>query len=76
MKRTKLIAMTAFLVAAITQTLTAQIGRPFIHDPATVVEDNGKYYTFGTGSGGLISEDGWKWNSGGVRKANRSRRIC
>ena len=67
MKTTKLIGLTALLMAAITQTLTAQIGRPFIHDPATVVEDNGKYYTFGTGSGGLISEDGWKWNAGGVR---------
>lgn len=27
----------------------------------------GKYYTFGTGGGGLISEDGWTWNGGGVR---------
>lgn len=31
------------------------------------MECEGKYYTFGTGGGGLISEDGWTWNSGGVR---------
>lgn len=45
----------------------AQGGQPFIHDPSTIVECDGKYYTFGTGSGGLISEDGWNWFSGAVR---------
>ncbi len=45
----------------------AQIGEPFIHDPSTVQECNGKYYTFGTGGGGIISDDGWTWHSGGVR---------
>lgn len=45
----------------------AQVGQPFIHDPSTIVECDGKYYTFGTGSGGLISEDGWSWHSGAVR---------
>ena len=45
----------------------AQIGSPYIHDPSTVVECDGKYYTFGTGGGGLISEDGWSWHSGAVR---------
>ncbi|MEP6610375.1 MAG: arabinan endo-1,5-alpha-L-arabinosidase, partial [Mucilaginibacter sp.] len=67
MKRTKIIGLTAILVASITQTLIAQVGKPFIHDPSTVVECDGKYYTFGTGGGGLISEDGWTWNGGGVR---------
>src|SRR5476649_430438 len=67
MKKIKLIGLTALLAASITQVSIAQIGRPFIHDPSTVVEDNGKYYAFGTGSGGLISEDGWKWTGGGVR---------
>jgi len=43
----------------------AQIGKPFIHDPST--ECDGKYYTFGTGGGGLISDDGWTWNGGAVR---------
>ena len=28
---------------------------------------DGKFYTFGTGAGGLISEDGWIWHSGAVR---------
>jgi arabinan endo-1,5-alpha-L-arabinosidase len=50
-----------------TQGLLAQIGKPFIHDPSTIVECDGKYYTFGTGGGGLISEDGWRWNGGAVR---------
>jgi len=45
----------------------AQVGKPFIHDPSTIAESDGKYYTFGTGGGGLISEDGWTWNSGAVR---------
>ncbi len=45
----------------------AQSGQPFIHDPSTIVKCDGKYYTFGTGAGGLISEDGWTWTSGAVR---------
>jgi arabinan endo-1,5-alpha-L-arabinosidase len=46
---------------------SAQAGKPFIHDPSTIAECGGKYYTFGTFGGGLISEDGWTWNSGAVR---------
>ena len=45
----------------------AQVGAPYIHDPSTIAECDGKYYTFGTGGGGLISEDGWSWHSGAVR---------
>ena len=45
----------------------AQVGAPYIHDPSTIAECDGKYYTFGTGGGGLISEDGWSWNSGADR---------
>ena len=45
----------------------SQVGEPYIHDPSTIMECDGKYYTFGTGGGGLISEDGWTWNSGAVR---------
>jgi len=67
MKRIKIMGLAALSVALITQTLQAQVGKPFIHDPSTVVECDGKYYAFGTGGGGLISEDGWKWNGGGVR---------
>lgn len=65
-KKTYLIALGAVLVL-ITDTAIAQIGNPFIHDPSTIVECDGKYYTFGTGGGGLISDDGWKWDRGGVR---------
>ena len=35
--------------------LKAQTGAPYIHDPSTLAECDGKYYTFGTGGGGLIS---------------------
>ena len=45
----------------------AQTGAPYIHDPSTIAECKGKYYTFGTGGGGLISEDGWNWQSGAER---------
>ena len=45
----------------------AQIGAPYIHDPSTIAECEGKYYTFGTGGGGLISGDGWTWNGGAER---------
>ncbi|NLD35487.1 MAG: family 43 glycosylhydrolase [Desulfatiglans sp.] len=47
--------------------ISAQVGEPYIHDPSTITECDGKYYTFGTGSGGLISEDGWIWRRGAVR---------
>src|SRR5678810_1497440 len=67
MKRMKMIGLTALLAVLITQIVIAQVGKPFIHDPSTIVECDGKYYTFGTGGGGLISEDGWTWNGGGVR---------
>ena len=64
MRRIKIIALLAILFL---QKSTAQVGKPFIHDPSTIVECDGKYYTFGTGGGGLISDDGWNWRGGGVR---------
>ena len=48
-------------------TSQAQVGQPYIHDPSTIAECDGKYYTFGTGGGGLISDDGWSWHGGAVR---------
>ena len=42
-------------------------GEPYIHDPSTVIWCDGKFYVFGTGGGGLISDDGWTWHSGAVR---------
>ena len=50
------------------QPASAQLaGEPYIHDPSTVTLSDGKYYTFGTGRGGLVSEDGWTWHAGGER---------
>ncbi|HUP05441.1 MAG TPA: family 43 glycosylhydrolase [Bryobacteraceae bacterium] len=60
----------AFCMAAAIPTLIAQPalnGEPYIHDPSTVGISDGKYFVFGTGSGGLISDDGWTWRSGAVR---------
>jgi len=45
----------------------AQVGTPYIHDPSTIAECDGKYYTFGTGGGGLISDNGWNWHGGADR---------
>ncbi len=59
-----ILAVSTLMMAA---TTSAQIGQPYIHDPSTLAECDGKYYTFGTGSGGLISEDGWSWKGGAVR---------
>lgn len=51
-----------------TLSANAQTGNPYIHDPSTLAECEGKYYTFGTGGGGLISSDGgWTWDSGAER---------
>jgi len=44
--------------------LDGQIG---IHDPSTIIQCEGKYYTFGTGGGGLVSDDGWLWRRGASR---------
>ena len=48
-----IVGMSSFLLAM--DSAFAQAGQPFIHDPSTIVKCDGKYYTFGTGSGGLIS---------------------
>ncbi len=41
--------------------LDGQIG---IHDPSTLIKCDGKFYTYGTGGGGLVSDDGWTWRQG------------
>lgn len=56
-----------FVTLAVPGALMAVEGEPYIHDPSTVTLCDGKYYTFGTGAGGLISSDGWTWHRGGVR---------
>src|SRR6478735_1175490 len=60
-------AFSALIFLLLTGPVSAQIGQPFIHDPSTLTLCDGKYYTFGTGAGGLISDDGWVWHSGAVR---------
>lgn len=68
MKAKYFILSTAVVISAMfTEKALGQTGKPYIHDPSTIMECDGKYYTFGTGGGGLISEDGWTWNGGGVR---------
>ena len=58
-------ACTAALLTALKA--GAQTGQPYIHDPSTIAVCDGKYYTFGTGGGGLISTDGWTWKNGAER---------
>jgi arabinan endo-1,5-alpha-L-arabinosidase len=65
--RIKILGAIALLLVCLSQTVIAQVGRPFIHDPSTIMQSDGKYFTFGTGRGGLISEDGWRWDTGAVR---------
>jgi arabinan endo-1,5-alpha-L-arabinosidase len=66
-EKTKIMGLTALLSVLSAGTIIAQVGKPFIHDPSTIVECEGKYYTFGTRGGGLISDDGWIWNGGAER---------
>jgi len=67
MKATTIQNVAMMFVMLLSLSAVAQVGKPFIHDPSTIMECEGKYYTFGTRGGGLISEDGWTWNSGGER---------
>jgi len=56
------------LTVGLQGTAFAQLeGEPFIHDPSTVTFSDGRWWTFGTRGGGLVSDDGWVWHSGGER---------
>lgn len=65
--KNKITSASILLSMVLSVTSMAQVGKPFIHDPSTIMECDGKYYTFGTRGGGLISDDGWTWNSGAER---------
>ena len=52
---------TVLALASLAVALDGQIG---IHDPSTIVLCNGKFYTYGTGGGSLVSDDGWTWRRG------------
>jgi arabinan endo-1,5-alpha-L-arabinosidase len=62
LQRILLCAIVAFGVQA-----HALDGETSVHDPATVTEDGGHYYTMGTGIGLPIleSDDGWTWRRAG-----------
>ena len=62
--RFRYLAAIVFALVSAGFALEGQIG---IHDPSTIIQCDGKYYTFGTGGGGLISNDGWTWNRGASR---------
>jgi arabinan endo-1,5-alpha-L-arabinosidase len=49
------------MLASTAFALDGQFG---IHDPSTVVQCDGKYYTYGTGGTPLVSDDGWTWRQG------------
>jgi arabinan endo-1,5-alpha-L-arabinosidase len=58
----------AAMLLAVPGTASAQLeGEPFIHDPSTLTLSDGQWWTFGTRGGGLVSDDGWVWHSGGER---------
>jgi arabinan endo-1,5-alpha-L-arabinosidase len=73
--KSRILVAAAFLAAAVPALLSlapsvpapALDGEPYIHDPSTIMFSDGKYYTYGTGGGGLVSEDGWTWKGGAVR---------
>jgi len=48
-------------LVSIAYALDGQIG---IHDPSTIAQSDGKFYTYGTGGGALVSDDGWTWRRG------------
>ena len=53
---------------ALAAPMAALDGQPGMHDPSTVIVENGKYYVYATG-GGLpmsISDDGWTWRRAGT----------
>jgi arabinan endo-1,5-alpha-L-arabinosidase len=52
---------TALALVSLALALDGTVG---IHDPSTVVLCKGKFYTYGTGGGSLVSDDGWTWRRG------------
>src|ERR1035441_4171338 len=54
----------ALLATVIVSPAVALDGVIGIHDPSTVIQCDGKYYVYGTGGNGLVSDDGWTWHRG------------
>ncbi len=61
------LGLSVFLAAGPSPAAAQLQGETFIHDPSTVTESDGKYHTFGTRGGGLVSDDGWTWRGGPER---------
>ena len=59
---------TVLALASLVFALDGQIG---IHDPSTIVQCNGKFYTYGTGGSSLVSDDGWTLATRGHAPAAR-----
>jgi arabinan endo-1,5-alpha-L-arabinosidase len=51
-------------ILLLASTAVALDGQIQIHDPSTLVQCNGKFYTYGTGGSVLVSDDGWTWRRG------------
>jgi arabinan endo-1,5-alpha-L-arabinosidase len=65
-------AVGAACLLALAVPIVALDGQPGLHDPSTVIAENGKYYVYATGNGlpVSISDDGWTWRrAGGVMRA-------
>jgi arabinan endo-1,5-alpha-L-arabinosidase len=64
MKRTIVIAAAVLLASPV----LALDGQPGMHDPSTVVMQDGKFYVYATGAGlpMSISDDGWTWRRAGT----------
>lgn len=52
------------ILMALNVTAFALDGEFRIHDPSTLVQCEGTFYTYGTGGTCLVSEDGWTWRRG------------
>ena len=58
----------ALMALVLVSPVVALDGDPGMHDPSTVIVQDGKFYAYGTG-GGLpisISDDGWTWRRAGT----------
>src|SRR6476620_1093427 len=61
--RTLVVASLMLLLGSPALALDGQVG---IHDPSTIVQCDGRFYTWGTGGRALVSADGWTWERGGT----------
>ena len=57
------VAIPAALLALASMALALE-GQIVIHDPSTVIQCDGRFYTYGTGGTALVSDDGWTWRQG------------